>query len=443
MGLEQRPYIGSWKLGTQKVVQHTPDALVYINGSLTLPGCPKCNGRINFQEFLTEVSVDAGTDAGGASASFTLSIPVHYNQSFARDAQYILRPGLEVHIYERGYFAVKGLYSNLDQPQNLTGEGSFITSGENVVPGVPSGQPSGQFGKAVTDIDQSLIPENLRPKWAAQGLGNLDPNTESGQQLTIMAGCLEVVEQSLDAKYPGVHIKVTSALREGNSDGGGSPHEKGGAADMRAYYTDSKGKERQVPPKELWATLQKLGAAGAIPNGGYGLYTDPSGGSHAGVHYDYRGSYGVRPNAPSVSWVRLDTNGDGKSDLSTEHSGGWKANALSYLRANGHAEDADYYSGGWRSDKTLVTPATNLNEVLGQTPQTEAASGNTATPQQNPSTKFTDSALQSVGMTGMDIENILAYPYYHVFHGVISSTSVSYSGGVQTVSVQCASMLRF
>ncbi len=111
MAIQNRPYVGTWRLGQQKVVQHTPDTLIYLNGDLALPGCAKCNSRINIQEFVTEVSVDAGTDPGASSASFTLSVPVHHYESFARDAQFILRPGLEVHIYQRGYFPVDGLYS--------------------------------------------------------------------------------------------------------------------------------------------------------------------------------------------------------------------------------------------------------------------------------------------------------------------------------------------
>jgi len=130
MGLEHRPYIGSFRLSHQKVVQHTPDALVYLNGSLSLPGCHKCNGQVDFQRFVSEVSTDAGTESSSLSASFTLSIPVHFQESFGRDANFIIKPGLEVHIYYRGYFPVKGLYqqdsdrvnavSSSGSPLNLT-----------------------------------------------------------------------------------------------------------------------------------------------------------------------------------------------------------------------------------------------------------------------------------------------------------------------------------
>lgn len=140
MGLHDRPYVGTWRLGQQKLVQSTPDALVYINGDVSLPGCNKCSGKIDFQKFITEVSVDAGTDASGASANLSLSIPLHHNESFARDAQFIFRPGLEVHVYMRGYFPVKGLYRNLAEPassefnarKSKTAEsGTSLRTGEN------------------------------------------------------------------------------------------------------------------------------------------------------------------------------------------------------------------------------------------------------------------------------------------------------------------------
>ena len=114
MPLENRPYVGTWRMGRQKVVQHTPDALVYINGDVSVPGCPTCNKKINIQEFLTEVSVDFGVEPGSCSGSFTLSVPTHHNNTLARDAQFVFRPGLEVHFYFRGYFPVAGMYSKGD-----------------------------------------------------------------------------------------------------------------------------------------------------------------------------------------------------------------------------------------------------------------------------------------------------------------------------------------
>ena len=112
MSLGKSPYVGTWKLNNKDVVQHSPDCLVYLNGDLTVPGSstrPEMR-KINIQPYITGVSVDAGTDAGGSSASISLSLPVHMLDSVVRDAQYIFHPGLEVHIYMRGYFPVRGLF---------------------------------------------------------------------------------------------------------------------------------------------------------------------------------------------------------------------------------------------------------------------------------------------------------------------------------------------
>lgn len=138
MGLSHRPYIGTFVMGNRQVVRHTPDALVYINGNTSIPGCPKCNSFIDIQKFVTSVSVDAGTDPGAASGGITLSVPPHHLDSFARDAQFVLHPGLEVHIYMRGYFPVSGMYSN------------FLNAGES------DGTFLDDMGMSGSDLNQLL-----------------------------------------------------------------------------------------------------------------------------------------------------------------------------------------------------------------------------------------------------------------------------------------------
>lgn len=113
MSIENRPYVGTWALNNKQVIRHTPDALVYVNGDVALPGCPNCNGKINIQQFVTQVSVDPAT-APPASASITLHIPRQHGQSVLRDGQYLFRPGLEVNIYMRGYFPQQGALGESD-----------------------------------------------------------------------------------------------------------------------------------------------------------------------------------------------------------------------------------------------------------------------------------------------------------------------------------------
>jgi murein DD-endopeptidase MepM/ murein hydrolase activator NlpD len=116
MGLEARPYVGTWKLNNRKVVKHTPDALVYVNGDLALPGCPTCSGKIDLQKYITQVSIDPSTE-GPATASITIHAPRSAGDGLVRDGNFIVRPGLEVHIYLRGYFPVKGLTSGITPAQ--------------------------------------------------------------------------------------------------------------------------------------------------------------------------------------------------------------------------------------------------------------------------------------------------------------------------------------
>ena len=129
MAITERPYVGSWSLNNKQVIKHTPDVLVYINGDTAVPGCPSCNGRIDIQQFITSVSVDPSTSPM-ATGNISLQIPRHYGDSLLRDGQFILRPGLEIHIYMRGYFPVAGAFSDVSSSQT----GGVDVSGAYVYP---------------------------------------------------------------------------------------------------------------------------------------------------------------------------------------------------------------------------------------------------------------------------------------------------------------------
>lgn len=109
MSILDRPYAGNWSPNRRKIIQWTPDALVYLQGDTSLAGCPVCRQRIDIQQFVTSISVDAGVEAGASSASVSLSIPRSYGDSIFRDGNTLLRAGLEVHVYFRGYFPMTGL----------------------------------------------------------------------------------------------------------------------------------------------------------------------------------------------------------------------------------------------------------------------------------------------------------------------------------------------
>jgi hypothetical protein len=115
-GTENRPFVGTWKARTNSVVKYTPDALVFINGDTSIPGCPRCRGRIEVQNFVTSMNVETGTTPGSHSASINLSLPRVQGQQVFIDGYNILRPGLEVHIFFRGYFPVRGMFAHLPNP---------------------------------------------------------------------------------------------------------------------------------------------------------------------------------------------------------------------------------------------------------------------------------------------------------------------------------------
>ena len=115
--IQNRPYAGTWKLNNRSVVKYTPDALVFLNGDTSLPGCARCRGRIEIQKFVTGLSVEAGTEPTSHSATINLALPRVHGQQVFIDGYNILRPGLEVHIFMRGYFPIRGMFSHLSNPQ--------------------------------------------------------------------------------------------------------------------------------------------------------------------------------------------------------------------------------------------------------------------------------------------------------------------------------------
>jgi flagellum-specific peptidoglycan hydrolase FlgJ len=116
MSIQNRPYAGTWVANRRNVVQWTPDFQVYVNGDTSLPGCQTCHHNIDLNEFINSISVDFGVEPGASNCSIGMSIPRHYGDSIFRDGNTLLRPGLEVHVYFRGYFPMKGLTTPNSRP---------------------------------------------------------------------------------------------------------------------------------------------------------------------------------------------------------------------------------------------------------------------------------------------------------------------------------------
>lgn len=116
MSIQNRPYAGTWVANRRNVVQWTPDFQVYVNGDTGLPGCPTCRHVVDLNEFINSISVDFGVEPGASNCSIGMAIPRHYGDSIFRDGNTLLRPGLEIHVYFRGYFPMKGLSTPNSRP---------------------------------------------------------------------------------------------------------------------------------------------------------------------------------------------------------------------------------------------------------------------------------------------------------------------------------------
>ena len=129
--LLDRPYQGNFQPNARAVVKHTPDALLYINGDIAIPGCHRCNGRIDIQRFTKSISIEAGTNPGAHSGSANLVVPQIYGEQIFREGRALLKPALEVHVYMRGYFPVRGQFAHLESSEteglNGTNLGRYAT----------------------------------------------------------------------------------------------------------------------------------------------------------------------------------------------------------------------------------------------------------------------------------------------------------------------------
>lgn len=505
MGIENRPYVGTWRLNQKQVVQHTPDALVFINGDTALPGCPKCKSKIDIQQFLTEVSVDAGTQPGSMSCTMSLSIPIHHQDATARDARYLLRPGLEVQVYMRGYFPVKGLYQTLAEPtltdplvvSNVVDQ-ALATAGFQPVgqptpvpttPGEYEGTKAKSFAKEI-DLNSDAV-RALIDKWG-KGSGFTDPSKfpegaagDAIRRETVLSYArAEVIERYWKQTLPDAQVGIMSHYRTNSKN-----HITGGATDIYITYNGGK---NTVPMLQTWGSTRVLmdKENGRIPPGGSGCYLyvedgqvgalegvafDPNNpqerrlrvlppGGSTGTHVDDRGgSYGRY-------WLRISTNKDDKSEYASDSS--TLGDPYAYLKANGFEDVAAYVrvNGTWKNDPSLPPPGPNvpnLNQVLGidkfnafteAPPEPEPPQVIEVAPAEEssfqpaseialdpPAPVVADGPnfLEEAGLGTSGLEDILAYPYYPVFHGVVTRVDHSYSGGVQSVSVACSSMLHF
>ena len=111
---ENRPFSGTWTYNNKKSRRHVPDCIVTFNGETAMPSCTGCVGQIDLQDLITSVSVTNATDTSPASVSLGMELPSNRRSCFFRDNKFILHPGIEIHVYMRGYFTHTELGSSAE-----------------------------------------------------------------------------------------------------------------------------------------------------------------------------------------------------------------------------------------------------------------------------------------------------------------------------------------
>ena len=450
MGISARPYVGSWSLNNKQVYQHSPDCIVYINGDVTIPNAVNTNrqpARINFQPYITSVSVEGGTQPGSASASISLSLPVASNDSFVRDANFIFRPGLEIHVYMRGYFPARGLFTDEGEAYDAPKDAPVANATANLSKKGEQKGPKKPDGTYYTPADvvsessrkemlnsgylsgEGRVPTDLTPKWDAfmkDTFGNdwSDPiknRATISNNLESTAASMGTLQQYLEQLG---YTNVSVGAAEGFNAGGHedlSQHKLGTAIDPNVTVDGKK-----LDPVTVYLAASALMKEGKMKQGGLGVYlvagTTPEGATNPANWSDKNGHFDL---GGGRTWVWV----GGNKELGS-------AVTAPYLRAlAGMTETPDGKPLPASNDSvrsyTENMANTSLDGKYAGPPLTDAGfSDRIGTP-----------ALNERPANNLD--DIIAYPYYHVFHGVVTQADLSYSGGMQTAALACASMLHF
>jgi len=533
VGLEQRPYIGSWKLNDKEIIQHTPDCLVYLNGDVTIPGgfdSSKSQRRINIQPYITSVSVDGGTSPGAASASLSLSIPVHSKDPFVRDAQFILRPGLEVHVYMRGYFPVRGLWRDeTEQVQQEDGTYDEVHTkfkGEVVAPLAKPGTPvplpeslkdaltKKPFGISATSAEgkrrlknAGIIYEQFRQAGWSPSAATAFLNQafhESGFNSEVYTaralGMFQAVPSpkikakgsagAVASKYPrdytstpGLHTTLSGKTKapeeaaqvdaKGNSDINwkkswdaqnpylSAAHEVHIAkeAKKQGFATQS---AEAVTERIYWSGLGGGSWQGYACRGHRPKPPGPASlAKTKSLIKQYKQALKIATSAPdAMSQIQSGVPLYDREEITAAQQflGKYSSNCLKWWERSvlprgtktgnqfGYGPRLSRYGARQDTLKKLTGDLEANPEQLDQLLAAEEDRGRALATGK----AFTGTAPKKVPDTSQPephrkrpTDDILAYPYYAVFHGVVTQCDLAYSGGFQTATINCASMLHF
>ena len=457
MTLANSPYVGTWKIDGKRLVQHTPDALVYLNGDTALPGCQKCHRRIDVQQFMTEVSVDAGTEPGGATASFTLAVPMHHTDSFARDAKFLLRPGLEVHVYMRGYFPADGMFSALDKP---TINASVQTGTTTVEEAQLTPEEKAEELRLQQQREQEAAARRQQGRFSAITVNppTFDPAVGlTRQQINDWARRLNVTEDMLvaaiviqsETQNPEEALAIGHTLFNRQASG---VYGNRSTRDNSLFYI-ANGPNTYTAKQDTRDNGKKVSrpySTGIIPLGAQmdsrlaqveKVLTQRTLGETSDGVVNFL--HTVAQNVGHAADPSLYASADAKTEQWVREGliqvDGWNPDRVRFFKRRASIPTGVVRDNALAAlgpyDPTLAPPqGTPANPGKPYVLKQEVGS---ADPTQGPS------LLDTLGLGDSGVDEIIAYPYYHVFHGIVTQVSFSYSGGVQNITVQCGSLLHF
>lgn len=417
MALAERPYAGTWIPGNDSV-DIAPDAIVEINGSSIITACPRCGTKVDVNRYVTEISVEAGVEPGGASASFTMSLPPELQ---SKDGRTLIPRAVEVEIYMRGYFPARGLYTNLAPSQRGAASGAPGSAGPGASAAVadtaaPAERPEDALN--ITDKGNTFRGRARR----------LPPN-----QIVIHESQTESAEETvsvLERRHLSVHYTVDQdgSITRLLQDNRAGAHAKGnnnrsiGVEVTNPLY----GKEALPNQKVIKAPWAHTGTYAVPPpeqaEASWNLARRTAADNQIPLQFpaeqgdSFRMTEIGREQASKPGIISHENWGD--------HADGSFLVLYMSIRNRGYSPDEAYARAVDGAQKGTVVDLPPRVDP----PKTSAG---------------TIEAAQVEARQEAPAEEVIAYPYYHVFRGVVTDVTETQQEGSASLSIQCQSLLHF
>lgn len=394
--IEQRPYAGTWKLDRHEVTQQVPDMLVFVNGHNNLPGCPTCHDRLDIHKFITQVSVDASTSPNGMTGSLSLSVPPFDSQYLFPNGEAVLRRGLEIHIYGRGFFPHEGIHASTGDRTSTWG----------------TSKTRGDLG----DLRYSSV-GNRRERPGKSPVYGFPVKSIKDKQMKIWAA----KEAQIKAAYPRERLLA---------------------------IVEAAAKHYKLDPKLLWGNLmiestgnpigpntEKTAGKGALGDTGFGM---------AQTNLTQWTDLKMKDRKGEIWWDH--------ADLYDPQKAIWTAAFyMSKYGVKTSLEARALWAGSkskYQSKPSVISSAQRIDALPNVFQRKHAGQpGDDQFPQNAATSQPTEvegsEDLPEEAKTLDLLQKVSDYPYYQVFHGVVTGSSWEESGGTRSGSLSIAGMMHF